>query len=362
MKFERVRLGEAGLISSGFRLARAHQEDRGGEREGGFFVPRRESRSLFPRRFRLAQQETPGIASERDPAETGGAKARDAWEGWGAEAAPVKRGIVSLERIFGVTGGVAGGMRGIEEAGNGDGGARAGNESGVLTMHEWNEEDGWREMGGGGGGGGGGGMRQGGSNGTQNNHAETGQVGRHGGNYYEASAGHVQGYSRGGEEEDWRERGRETGRGRERETGRERESDAERDPSEPSSATALIVEADIVQQGRHGHNIPGHLATPLGGGVAGGGGSGRYYSKDAWAAAAEEWARNVIPFHEIESYRSELSGMLGDLGLYIPLVIALSLTGQIRLAPTLFFSGLSNVITGLKFKVETRMHTTCPTP
>ncbi len=38
--------------------------------------------------------------------------------------------------------------------------------------------------------------------------------------------------------------------------------------------------------------------------------------------------------------------MLGDLGLYIPLVIALSLTGQIGLGPTLVFSGLSNIITG----------------
>jgi hypothetical protein len=273
-----------------------------------------------------------------------------------------------LERILGVTGGVASGMRGTEEAGNCDGMATAGRESSMLSVHKWNEEGVSGVMGGGGGGGGGGGwVRQGRSYGAHDNHAEMGQAGRHGGNYYEASAGHVQGYNRGGEGEDWmdmdiareRERGRERERERERETGRWRESDAERDPSERSSAIALVVEADIVQPGRQGGDMHGHLSTTphLGSGGAGGVGRGGYYSKDALAAAAGEWARNLIPFHEIESYRSELSGMLGDLGLYIPLVIALSLTGQIRLGTTLFFSGLSNVITGLKFKVETKPQT-----
>mmetsp|Transcript_8250 Transcript_8250/g.27768 ORF Transcript_8250/g.27768 Transcript_8250/m.27768 type:complete len:157 (+) Transcript_8250:459-929(+) len=52
------------------------------------------------------------------------------------------------------------------------------------------------------------------------------------------------------------------------------------------------------------------------------------------------------------SHRFLLSpGMLGDLGLYIPLVVTLSLRKQIGLAPTLIFSGLSNIITGLTFKV-----------
>uniref|UniRef100_A0A7S4ULA3 SLC26A/SulP transporter domain-containing protein n=2 Tax=Guillardia theta TaxID=55529 RepID=A0A7S4ULA3_GUITH len=64
-----------------------------------------------------------------------------------------------------------------------------------------------------------------------------------------------------------------------------------------------------------------------------------------------DYYRNLIPFHEIQNYRQELSGMLGDLGLYIPLVVTLSLRKQIGLAPTLIFSGLSNIITGLTFKV-----------
>lgn len=70
-----------------------------------------------------------------------------------------------------------------------------------------------------------------------------------------------------------------------------------------------------------------------------------------WFRLAASHMRKVVPFHEIESYQQEFSGMLGDLGLYIPLVIALSLTGQIGLGPTLVFSGLANIITGMTFTV-----------
>ena len=43
--------------------------------------------------------------------------------------------------------------------------------------------------------------------------------------------------------------------------------------------------------------------------------------------------------------------MLGDLGLYIPLVLALSVSGQVSLGATLIFSGLSNIITGFTFSI-----------
>lgn len=43
---------------------------------------------------------------------------------------------------------------------------------------------------------------------------------------------------------------------------------------------------------------------------------------------------------------SEISGSLGDLGTFIPLVVALARDRLIYLAPALFFSGISNVITG----------------
>jgi len=60
---------------------------------------------------------------------------------------------------------------------------------------------------------------------------------------------------------------------------------------------------------------------------------------------------HVIPLHEIESYPLELSGMLGDLGLYIPIVVLLALNNQIDLGSTLVTTGLCNIITGLLFKV-----------
>ena len=62
-------------------------------------------------------------------------------------------------------------------------------------------------------------------------------------------------------------------------------------------------------------------------------------------------ANYFIPLHEVESYSLEFSGMLGDLGLYIPIVVLLSLNGQINLATTLTTTGLSNIMTGLLFKV-----------
>ena len=55
-------------------------------------------------------------------------------------------------------------------------------------------------------------------------------------------------------------------------------------------------------------------------------------------------ANYFIPFHEIQSYSLEFSGMLGDLGLYIPIVVLLSLNGQIDLGTTLVTTGLCNIL------------------
>lgn len=64
------------------------------------------------------------------------------------------------------------------------------------------------------------------------------------------------------------------------------------------------------------------------------------------------WVANYfVPFDEIESYSLEFSGMLGDLGLYIPIVVLLALNGQIDLGTTLVTTGLSNIITSFFFKV-----------
>jgi len=49
--------------------------------------------------------------------------------------------------------------------------------------------------------------------------------------------------------------------------------------------------------------------------------------------------------------KEEISGSLGDLGTFIPLVVALARDRLIYLAPALFFSGVSNVITGYAWDV-----------
>ncbi|KAK5829350.1 hypothetical protein F5H01DRAFT_301865 [Linnemannia elongata] len=47
----------------------------------------------------------------------------------------------------------------------------------------------------------------------------------------------------------------------------------------------------------------------------------------------------------------ELSGSLGDLGTLLPIMLSLSLTGQIDLTASLIFGGLWNIITGLTFRM-----------
>jgi hypothetical protein len=59
--------------------------------------------------------------------------------------------------------------------------------------------------------------------------------------------------------------------------------------------------------------------------------------------------------HNLSTLRStplsELSGSLGDLGTLLPLLIALTLTSSISLRATLFFTGISNILTGLCFSL-----------
>ncbi|KAF9312575.1 hypothetical protein BG003_006134 [Podila horticola] len=58
----------------------------------------------------------------------------------------------------------------------------------------------------------------------------------------------------------------------------------------------------------------------------------------------------------LHSFRSgfrlgELSGSLGDLGTLLPIMLSLSLTGQVDLTASLIFGGLWNILTGLAFRM-----------
>ncbi|GJJ75627.1 hypothetical protein EMPS_07985 [Entomortierella parvispora] len=64
------------------------------------------------------------------------------------------------------------------------------------------------------------------------------------------------------------------------------------------------------------------------------------------ADAADRW----------HSFRSgfrlgELSGSLGDLGTLLPIMLSLSLTGQVDLTASLIFGGIWNIVTGLAFRM-----------
>lgn len=48
---------------------------------------------------------------------------------------------------------------------------------------------------------------------------------------------------------------------------------------------------------------------------------------------------------------SELSGSLGDLGTFIPLIVLMSKSGSIDFAPALFFAGIANVITSFSWDI-----------
>ncbi|KAG2223164.1 hypothetical protein INT45_011510 [Circinella minor] len=47
----------------------------------------------------------------------------------------------------------------------------------------------------------------------------------------------------------------------------------------------------------------------------------------------------------------ELSGSLGDLGTLLPIMISLTMTGQINLTSTLWFGGIWNILSGVRFQV-----------
>src|ERR1017187_4309575 len=49
--------------------------------------------------------------------------------------------------------------------------------------------------------------------------------------------------------------------------------------------------------------------------------------------------------------RHEISGSLGDLGLFIPLLVGMATTCGLNFAVALFFAGLFNVITGFIFEI-----------
>jgi hypothetical protein len=48
---------------------------------------------------------------------------------------------------------------------------------------------------------------------------------------------------------------------------------------------------------------------------------------------------------------SELSGSFGDLGTLLPILVALSINGQISLTSSLIFGGLWNITSGLMFRI-----------
>ncbi|KAF9972705.1 hypothetical protein BGZ73_004152, partial [Actinomortierella ambigua] len=47
----------------------------------------------------------------------------------------------------------------------------------------------------------------------------------------------------------------------------------------------------------------------------------------------------------------EFSGALGDLGTLLPIVLSLSLTGQVDLGSSLIFGGIWNIVTGFTFRM-----------
>ncbi|KAK9149485.1 hypothetical protein Scep_008242 [Stephania cephalantha] len=53
----------------------------------------------------------------------------------------------------------------------------------------------------------------------------------------------------------------------------------------------------------------------------------------------------------LQSKWSELNGAMGDLGTYIPIVMALTLAKDLNLGTTLIFSGMYNIVTGAIYGV-----------
>ncbi|KAK7823133.1 molybdate transporter 2, partial [Quercus suber] len=53
---------------------------------------------------------------------------------------------------------------------------------------------------------------------------------------------------------------------------------------------------------------------------------------------------------------AELSGAVGDLGTYIPIVLTLTLVSHLDLGTTLIFTSLYNIATGLLFDIPMPVH------
>ncbi|KAF9927895.1 hypothetical protein FBU30_002782 [Linnemannia zychae] len=62
-------------------------------------------------------------------------------------------------------------------------------------------------------------------------------------------------------------------------------------------------------------------------------------------------AKDRLQSFKSSFHLSELSGSLGDLGTLLPILLSLSLTGQIDLTSSLIFGGLWNIVTGLTFRI-----------
>ena len=68
--------------------------------------------------------------------------------------------------------------------------------------------------------------------------------------------------------------------------------------------------------------------------------------------------RSILPTHKrrfgfplLRLDRHEISGSLGDLGTFLPLLVGMSITNGLNFASALFFAGLFNIVTGLTFSI-----------
>lgn len=69
-----------------------------------------------------------------------------------------------------------------------------------------------------------------------------------------------------------------------------------------------------------------------------------------WWQTIPSNAISSLRFHKTSIW-SELGGSVGDLGTYIPIVLALTLVSKLDLGTTLIFTALYNIVTGLLFGI-----------
>jgi MFS superfamily sulfate permease-like transporter len=68
-------------------------------------------------------------------------------------------------------------------------------------------------------------------------------------------------------------------------------------------------------------------------------------------AAVKNTAQRISGFALPRFNRQEISGSLGDLGTFLPLLVGMSITNGLDFASALFFAGLFNIITGFVFSI-----------